>query len=116
MEDGAPSVDVPFGLWELNPAGTVLHYEPERGGGPCFRHRDVVGRSFLGDVVPAGMSPGFAEMLGQFVAGSAPAGGFDFTFETEPGVYVRARVLLGRLRRASKPGGAETLLVHVRRS
>ncbi len=116
MEDGAPGMDVPFGLWELNPAGTVLHYEPERGGGPYFRPPDVVGRSFLGDLVPAGMSPGLAEALGQFVAGSDPAGGFDFTFETGPGVYVRARVLLGRLRRQPRQGGEETILVHVRSS
>jgi hypothetical protein len=115
MEDGAPSVDVPFGLWELNPAGIVLHYEPEKGGGSRLRPRDVVGRSFLGDVVPAGTFPRLAEMLGQFVAGGAPAGGFDFTFETGPGAYVRARVLLGRLRRQSRPGG-ETILVHVRSS
>lgn len=116
MEDGAPDVDVPFGLWELNPAGTVLHYEPERGESEIFRLRHEVGRSFLGDVVPPGMSPGLAEMLAQFAAGGAPAAGFDFTFETGPGVYVRARVLLGRLRRPPKPGGGETLLVHVRRS
>ena len=116
MEFGVPGTDAPFGLWELDPAGTVLRYEPEGGGGPSLRPRDVIGRSFLGDVVPAGPSQGLAENLEQFVAGGAPAGGFDFTFRTEPGVYVRARVLLARLRGPAATGGEETLLVHVRRS
>ena len=115
MEDGAPAVEVPFGLWELNSAGVVLHFEPERGDGAGLRPCDVIGKSFLGDVVPAGVFPRLTEMLGQFVVSGAPAGGFDFTFETGPGVYVRARVLLGRLRRQSRPGG-ERILVHVRRS
>ncbi len=116
MESSAPRTDAPFGLWELDPAGAVLSYEPEGGGGPSLRPSDVIGRSFLGDVVSAGPSQGLAEKLGQFVAGGAPAGGFDFTFETESGVYVRARVLLARLRRPQAAGGGETLLVHVRRS
>lgn len=116
MEEGAPRTDVPFGLWELDPAGIVRNFEPERGGRSLHKLGDVIGRSFLGDVVPAGPSQGLAENLEQFVAGGAPAGGFDFTFETESGVYVRARVLLARLRRSRASGGGETLLVHVRRS
>ena len=116
MEESAHHTEVPFGLWEMDSAGTIRSFEPERGGRSSHEPRDVVGRSFLGEVVPAGSSRELGERLREFAAGEAPAGAFDFTFKSETEGDARARVLLARLRRPSASGGGETLLLHVRRS
>jgi hypothetical protein len=116
MEGDAHEVTVPLGLWELDGAGTVLHYEPSVGESPPLRPAELIGRNLFLDVVPAN---GYGEFRGQienFMSGHANAHSFDFTTGQARGDVVRTRVLLARVRGRSAGPDAESILVHVRKA
>lgn len=113
MEDDAHEVAVPLGLWELDEAGTVLHYEPQAGESPPLRPAEVIGRKLFGVVVAADGAGQFRVQVESFMSGHATARGFDFTAGPAHG-GVRTRVLLARVR--GRSAGAESILVHVRKA
>lgn len=115
MEDDAPRQILPFGLWEMDAAGTVLHYEPPRGEPPPFHPPEVIGKNFFGDVMPAARVEELRERLAGFASGHAPAQSLDLTLPGAEG-GVRARILLGRLHDRFAAGAAGSILVHIRRA
>jgi hypothetical protein len=114
MEDSGTSRFAPLGLWELDEAGTVLHYEPTGGGRPPFPPSEVIGRNFFGEIVPAAQAEEFRERLARFFSGHAPTDSFDLTLQLGED-SVRTRILLARIHERVAPGGAESILIHVRR-
>lgn len=116
MEGDAQDVTVPLGLWELDGAGTVLHYEPPVGERPPPRAAELIGRNLFVDVVPTDEYGEFRGQLENFMSGHAAAHSFDFTAGQARGEVVRTRVLLARVRGRSAGTGAESILVHVRKT
>lgn len=115
MGDDTPGQTVPLGLWELDAAGTVLHYEPTKGESSPFRASEVTGKNFFSEVMPAALAGDLREQFAGFMSGHAPAQSLDLHLPGEQG-GVRARILLGRVRGRSAAGAAESILVHVRRA
>lgn len=115
MGESAQGRAVPFGLWELDDAGTVIRYEPPRGEESRFRTSEVAGKNFFADVAPAALAEELRDRVAVFASGQAPAQSFDFTAPSAGG-GVRARVLLGRIVERSPRGAPGTVLVHVRRT
>jgi hypothetical protein len=63
-----PKSDVPpLGLLELDPAGVVVRYAPVAEQG--WRRRDVLGRNFFTEVMPAERLYGFRARFLNFMAG-----------------------------------------------
>lgn len=115
MEDTAPRPAIPLGLWELDAAGTVLHYEPTKGERLLFQPLEVIGRNFFSEVMPASQAQEFRERFGSFMSGHAPAHSLDFTLLFEQG-GVRTRILLARIHGRLASGDAESILIHIRRA
>lgn len=115
MEDEAPRQILPFGLWEMDAAGTVLHYEPPGGERAPFHPPEVVGKNFFVGVMPAARGEELRERFASFLSGHAPAYSLDLTLPGEEG-DVRARILLGRLHDRFAADAAGSILVHVRRA
>ena len=115
MGEAAHDRAVPFGLWELDDAGTVIGFEPPRGEEPLFRASEVAGKNFFADVAPAALAEELRERVTGFASGQSPAQSFDCTVPSAEG-GVRARVLLGRINGRSAAGSPGSVLVHVRRA
>ena len=115
MGEAAQGRTVPFGLWELDDAGTVIRFEPPRGEEPRFRAPEVAGKNFFADVAPAALAEELRERVAGFASGQAPVQSFDFTVPSAAG-GVRARILLGRINGRSTTGAPGSVLVHVRRA
>ena len=114
-EESESRQDEPFGLWELDASGAVLHYEPEAGESSTFRPAEVIGTNFFGGVIPAGQAREFEAHFKGFVSGPAPAHSFAFIMRF--GQHsLRTRVLMGRVHERLDPGSAESILVHIRRA
>ena len=107
-----PHQEPPYGLLELDAAGTILYYTPD---GHARSAAQVVGRNFFTDLAPMANGGEFRELLNGFRLGHQPACSFDFTFELGH-VSCRARVLLARIREQSELGIAESILVNIRRA
>lgn len=115
MGDDTPGQAMPLGLWELDAAGTVLHYEPTKGESSPFRTSEVTGKNFFAEVMPAALAEGLREQFAGFVSGHAPAQSLELHLPGAEG-GVRARILLGRVHGRFAAGAAESILVHVRRA
>jgi hypothetical protein len=115
MGGAAQDRDVPFGLWELDDAGTVIRFEPPRGGESRFRAPEVAGLNFFADLAPDALAEELRGRVAGFAAGQAPVQSFDLTVPSAEG-GVRTRVLLGRINGRAAKGAPGSVLVHVRRA
>lgn len=112
MQDSSNQQTIPFGLWELDPNGTVRHYEPEIG--ECgFVSEEVRGRNFF-QLVPSSQTEELRNQVQRFILGSAPAHSFDLMLQLD-GAGIRTRVLLANTR-ATRSGAAKLILLHIRRA
>jgi CheY-like chemotaxis protein len=104
-----------YGLFELDPAGTVLYARVEPDGTPQpGAAPDHTGRNFYTEVAPFRNVPEFKERLEAFSQGSQPAHSMGFTCDYEDGPLL-VRVLLARIRERSQADATKSVLVHIRR-
>lgn len=103
-----------FGLFELDPSGTVLYsrIEPEaKSDGTTF---DFSGRNFYEEVAPFENVEEFRRRVNQFTSGASPADNFNFNClygdSTQP-----VRVLLARVRERTSNDRTKSVLVHIRK-
>ena len=103
-----------FGLFELDPAGTVLYsrIEPEvrSDGAPP----DVSGRNFYEEVAPFENVEEFRLRVSQFASGASPADNFNFNCRYDD-CALPVRVLLARVRERTSQSRTKSVLVHIRK-
>jgi hypothetical protein len=105
---------VPFGLLELDAAGTVLYYRPDGQEDEDMDASTLVGRNLLTEVVPINDAREFRDRLYSFRWGDAPADSFNFTFCLEEGC-VLVKVLLAHIREQTEAGAGGSILMHIRK-
>ncbi len=104
-----------LGLFELDPAGTVLYSRVELEGAPDGAEPDIDGRNFYEEVVPFGNVEEFRRRVTQFTQGPSPADSFHFDCQYAEGA-LPVRVLLARIREQSSNSRTKSVLVHIRKS
>lgn len=107
--------ELPFGLVELDAAGTVLYFNPDNkeAAQPA---PSLVGRNFFTDVKPVAEAEEFQRQIRSFRRGKAPSQSFNFTFEAGGDGSLAVRVLLARIHEQSVDGGRDSLFVHIRKN
>jgi hypothetical protein len=103
-----------FGLFELDPAGTVLYSRVEPDGEPPGSSPDFAGRNFYEEVAPFGNVEELRGRVARFAEGPRPADGFSFDCQYEGGP-LPVRVLLARVRERSSRERTKSVLVHIRK-
>ena len=99
-----------FGLFELDPAGTVVYSRTEPGG----IVPDMAGRNFFEEAAPFGNAEELRRRIADFTRGEGQAENFHFTCQFEDGP-LHVKVLLARIRERSNGQGTKSVLVHIRK-
>ena len=103
-----------FGLFEIDPAGTVLYSRVEPDGEAGGKPPDVSGRDFFAEVAPFEN----AEELRQRIDGFTRSGGHadNFHFDCRfGGDSLAVKVLLARIRERTNGDRTKSVLVHIRK-
>lgn len=108
MENIAAS-DFPFGLMELDAAGTVVRYSPAFENRPADHPtREVVGHNFFEEVAPVGEVLGLKGRFLAFMAFGDSVQRFNVRFPYEDFV-IEGQIMLARLADGAGTGGGERL-------
>ena len=103
-----------FGLFELDPAGTVVYSRTEPGGETGGRVPGMAGRNFFDEVAPFGNAEELRRRIADFTYGDGQADNFHFTCQFEDGP-LHVKVLLARIRERSNGRDTKSVLVHIRK-
>lgn len=104
-----------FGLFELNPAGTVLYSRIEPDGSSSGAGPDVAGRNFFDEVVPFENVDEFRERITRFTSSDGQVGNFNFVCRLND-ESLSVRVLLARIRERTDGNHTKSVLVHIRKA
>lgn len=103
----------PLGFFELDGAGTVLYYKPDRGAdAPAAQ---LVGLNFFQDIAAISQSGDLQEKIRGFRHGHRPAQHFTHTFEPDHG-GLEVKVLLARIHEKTPDGGGDSVFVHIKQA
>jgi hypothetical protein len=104
-----------FGLFELDPAGTVLYsrVEPDVDAGAAAA-ASVAGHDFFNEVASFSNAEELRRRIGAFTSSEAQADNFHFTCLCEGGP-LPVKVLLARIRERSNGRHTKSVLVHIRK-
>lgn len=116
MNSNSLLTPIPYGLMELDEAGTVLFYRSENRGLFQTPESEIVGRNFFTDIAAVAGAGELHDKVREFRQGSAPAQSFSFSFALRHR-RLPVRVLLARVH--ERPSGCdgssvESLYVHIR--
>lgn len=103
-----------FGLFELDPAGTVLYSRIEPDGGARVKAPDVAGHDFFNEVAPFENAEELRLRVRNFTDGDGQADNFHFTCRVEGG-SLPVKVLLARVRERSDGKSTKSILLHIRK-
>lgn len=103
-----------FGLFELDPAGTVLYSRMEPGGDVDGIVPNMDGHNFFEDVVPSEHAEELRRRISAFTDGDGQADSFHFTCQCDA-VPLPVKVLLARIRERSNGKQTKSILVHIRK-
>ena len=106
--------ELPFGLVELDGAGTILYFNPDNKETPPSPA--LVGRNFFTDVRPVAEAEEFQRHIRSFRRGKAPSHSFNFTFNFGDDTPLPVRVLLARIHEQTVEGGRDSVFVHIRKN
>lgn len=104
----------PFGLFELDPAGTVLYSRIETDGDAEWTASDIDGRNFFEEVVAFENAEEIRRRINFFARGEGQADGFHFTCRCDGGPRP-VKVLLARIRERTDGKRTKSILVHIRK-
>jgi hypothetical protein len=107
-----------FGLFELDPAGTILYSRIEPTGGDTangLSATDVTGRNFFDEVVSFENVEEFRRRVADFTRSGGHANNFNFNcqFDSE---FEAVRVLLARIRERAEGNHTKSILMHIRKA
>jgi hypothetical protein len=103
-----------FGLFELDPAGTVLYsrVEPDVDAGAAAP--SIAGQDFFSEVASFSNAEELRRRIGAFTSSEAQADNFHFTCLCDGGP-LPVKVLLARVRERSNGRHTKSVLVHIRK-
>jgi hypothetical protein len=104
-----------FGLFELDPAGTVLYSRAEPDGNPASTRPDVAGHNFFDEVAPFENVEEFRRHIADFTLSNGQADNFNFTCQMK-NISLPVRVLLARIHERSNGARTKSILVHIRKA
>ncbi|HEX8707198.1 MAG TPA: PAS domain-containing protein [Pyrinomonadaceae bacterium] len=108
-----PSLDaLPFGLLELDAAGTVTRYSPAQQRQTTLAARDILGRNFFTEVMPARQVSDLQSRFRLFMAQGETLDRSSFIYASEHGP-VKVQVLLARVTEKSDAGSEHFALVRI---
>ncbi|HEX8773669.1 MAG TPA: hypothetical protein VF735_08655 [Pyrinomonadaceae bacterium] len=103
-----------FGLFELDPAGTVLYSRMEPDGDAFGNMPDVAGHNFFETVAPFENAEELRRRITSFTRGDGQADNFHFACRYENGPLL-VKVLLARIRERTNGQHTKSILVHIRK-
>lgn len=116
MNTTLQSEQILYGLFELDPAGTVLYSRMEtEGEARAARGADISGLNFYEQVASFENVEEFRQRVTQFTRGTSPADNFTFDCLYE-GRALSIKVLLARMLERLEQNRAKSVLVHIRKN
>jgi hypothetical protein len=103
-----------FGLFELDPLGTVLYSRIEPEGQTSVEVPNVSGYNFFSEVAPFDNAEELRRRVSNFLNGDGQAENFHFTCQCDTGP-LPVKVLLARIRERSSGKHTKSILVHIRK-
>jgi hypothetical protein len=103
-----------FGLFELDPAGTVLYSRVEPDGDTDAAAPSIAGQDFFSEVASFANAEELRRRIGAFSNSEAQADNFHFTCLCDGGP-LPVKVLLARVRERSNGRHTKSVLVHIRK-
>jgi len=103
-----------YGLFELDPNGTVIYSRVEPDGGQPGPPPDLSGLNFYDLVGPFGDVEEFRRQVTQFLHGESPAESFRFKCRADEEERT-VKVLLARIRERMSGDSTKSVLVHIRK-
>lgn len=114
MQNNGALKKLPFGLLELDEAGVVIYYNPDKREDPGVTASDLVGRNLFSAVPVVAQAKEFQDHLSRFCRNRVPADSFPITFYLEQG-SIQAKVLLARIHEEKSADSPESILIHIRK-
>jgi hypothetical protein len=103
-----------FGLFELDPLGTVLYSRIEPDGVSHETAPNVAGHNFYKEVAPFDNMEEFRRRISDFAHSDGQADSFRFTCQCDGG-SLPVKVLLARICERSSGKRTKSILVHIRK-
>jgi photoactive yellow protein len=103
---------LPFGLLELDVAGTVVHYSPASEQNPRVKSNDVLGRDFFTEVMTASEIKDQQARFRLFMAQGQTVDRFSATISSEEG-QIKVQIILARILDKSKGVTQRLALVRI---
>jgi hypothetical protein len=103
-----------FGLFELDPTGTVLYSRLELDGAADMGMPSMAGHDFFKEVAPFTNAEELRRRISAFTRSGAQADNFHFTYQCDGGP-LPVKVLLARIREWSDGRHTKSILVHIRK-
>ncbi|HEY0100469.1 MAG TPA: hypothetical protein VGB76_16105 [Pyrinomonadaceae bacterium] len=103
---------LPFGLFELDPAGTVIRYSPAAENTQTIEARDVWGRNFFTEIAPVEQVVGFRLRFHSFMASGQAVERFTTTF-AHGEQNIKVQIMLAHITEKSDDGRKRLALVRI---
>jgi photoactive yellow protein len=106
------SLTVPFGLFELDPAGIVIRFSPAAEQSIQEPQQGILGRNFFTEVAPVEEVKDFQTRFHSFMADGESIQKFTSTFPSKHG-EIKVQILLARITEKSEQGRERLALVRI---
>jgi photoactive yellow protein len=103
---------LPFGLFELDPTGTVIRYSPASETTPTVEARDIWGRNFFTEIAPVEQVVGFRVRFHSFMANGQAVERFTTTF-AHGEQNIKVQIMLAHITEKSDEGRKRLALVRI---
>jgi photoactive yellow protein len=103
---------LPFGLFELDAAGTVIRYSPASESAPAVEANTVWGRNFFTDIAPVEQVVGFRLRFHSFMASGQAIERFTTTF-AHGQQNIKVQIMLAHITEKSEDGRRRLALVRI---
>jgi photoactive yellow protein len=110
--EAAPSFVLPFGLFELDAAGTVIRYSPASESAPAVEARAIWGRNFFTEIAPVEQVVGFRLRFHSFMASGQAVERFTTTFKHGE-QNIKVQIMLAHITEKSDDGRKRLALVRI---
>jgi photoactive yellow protein len=117
--DGEPAIAqnshafiLPFGLFELDAAGTVIRYSPTSEKEQTFEAKDIWGRNFFTDIAPVEQVVGFRLRFNSFMVSGQAVERFTTTFR-HADQNIKVQIMLAHITEKSDDGRKRLALVRI---
>jgi|SRR5215213_548674 len=114
MSTSLPDQQKLFGLFEIDPAGTVLYSRMEPDGDGHGNMLDVAGHNFFETVAPFENAEELRQRIARFTRSDGQADNFHFSCHYGNGPML-VKVLLARIRERTNGTHTKSILVHIRK-